>query len=292
MKRQSFYIFLSLVLLIGFGAKAQLPAYKIYNSAGEEVTFQAMATELGKIDVVLFGEYHNNPIHHWLQLEYVKFADSTLKKVKVGAEMFERDNQLVLDEYLNGFTTIEKVKSETKAWPNFKTDYQPVLEYCAENKVSFVATNVPRRYASIVAGKGIAALDSLSKEAKALLHGAKYKVLESDTGYQLMKTQMGGHGMGMSIDNMIAAQALKDFVMAKSIIESREKGEHFIHLNGSFHSQYKAGICSYLNEYAPKLSYAVIAVADSESSDLVFDQEWSKLGDYIIVTPSSMTATH
>jgi hypothetical protein len=43
--------------------------YQIFNSKGKPVSFEKMAAATNNIDLVLFGEFHDNPIAHWLQLE-------------------------------------------------------------------------------------------------------------------------------------------------------------------------------------------------------------------------------
>jgi uncharacterized iron-regulated protein len=102
---------------------------------------------------------HNNSIGHWLQLQVLKeLAEATGKTVIVGAEMFEADAQLVLDEYLQGLIKEDHSKKEGKVWDNYETDYAPIVEFAKENILPFIATNVPRRYANVVAQKWIGSI--------------------------------------------------------------------------------------------------------------------------------------
>ena len=48
---------------------AQKEAYVIFNNKGKEVSYSKLLKEAEKADVILFGEFHDNPIIHWLQLE-------------------------------------------------------------------------------------------------------------------------------------------------------------------------------------------------------------------------------
>jgi uncharacterized iron-regulated protein len=278
-------------LTFSFKGKAQetMDAYKIYSQNGKSASFEEMAKTLAKNDVILFGEMHNNPIDHWLQIELVKYL-ANKHKLTLGAEMFERDDQLVLTEYLLGKIKLDHLKKEAKLWPNYETDYAALVEFAKENEVEFIATNVPRRYASLVSREGPIALDSLSEEAKRFLPQLPLLVDSNDVGYLDMRGMMGGHGHGMNIDYLIAAQALKDYSMASSIAQHMQEDGIFIHFNGSFHSQKFAGINTYLINLKPKTSIGVIASV--ESDDLLFNDEWKELGDFIIVTPSSMTKTH
>ena len=48
------------------------PAYALFDSKGKRVQYGKMLKAAAASDVVLFGEFHNNPIAHWLQLELIK----------------------------------------------------------------------------------------------------------------------------------------------------------------------------------------------------------------------------
>lgn len=272
------------------GVAQELPAYRIYDERGREVDFGVMATQLQKQDIILFGEQHNDPICHWLQLELAKKLSASDKPLVMGAEMFETDDQVVLNEYLAGTITLDHLKKEAKVWPNFDTDYMPLTELAREKGIPFIATNVPRRYASLVARKGPGALDSLNTAAKSFIGALPYIVTENDSGYAEMRRQMGFHGGGMNVDWLIAAQALKDHTMAENILKHHREGAVFLHFNGTFHSQKHSGICHYLEKENAGLKIGVIAAVEGDPME--FDKKWGMLGDYIIVVPPGMCKTH
>ena len=60
-------------------------------------------------------------------------------------EMFERDAQIVLDEYLNDLITEKKFLDDSRPWENYKTDYRPLVEFARVNKLNVIAANAPRR---------------------------------------------------------------------------------------------------------------------------------------------------
>ena len=100
-------------LLMSFNADK--PAYRIYNSGGKEVSFSKMMKSLYEADVILFGESHDNPIAHWLELEVTEDLYSEVRDALIlGAEMFEADNQLLLDEFLSGTIPVEKFEDSVK----------------------------------------------------------------------------------------------------------------------------------------------------------------------------------
>lgn len=265
-------------------------AYKLFDGNGNAVNVTQMLSELEDQEIICFGELHNDPIIHWLQLEVTK-ALSEKRNLMLGAEMFETDDQVVLNEYLMGRIKEDHLKKEAKVWPNYQTDYKPLVEFAKEKKIPFIATNVPRRYASLVSREGISALLELDSQAKQFMPKLPYTVRPNDRGYEEMKSMMGGaHGGGIGMENMIAAQALKDYTMAAMILKNRNKDDLFIHYNGSFHSQYRDGMAGYLLDASPKLKLKVIAAVSADTLD--FLDEYKGLGDYIIITPSNMTKTH
>lgn len=290
MKKYSFTLLATCFAIISISAQ-NAEVYRLYAADGQQVAFSAATEKLAEADLVLFGEQHNNPIDHWLQLELTK-ALHEKKAVVLGAEMFESDVQVVLNEYLSGKIKESHLENEAKIWPNYKTDYAPLVKYAKENQLPFIATNTPRRYASLVSRNGIEALSELSKEAHEFLPKLPYEVTPDDKGYALMRDMMGGgHGMGMNMDYLIAAQALKDYTMAHFIAENLPKDGLFLHFNGTFHSDYRSGIYGYLMDENNKLKVMTISsVEATESMD--WDESWADLGDFILVKPSTMTKTH
>jgi len=159
-----------LVLLLAlpmFSFTSDKPAYQLFDQDGKKVKYDKMLKELLEADILFFGELHTDPIAHWLQLELTKdLYEQKKENLVLGAEMFEADNQLILNEYLDGRYAADKFEAEMRLWNNYQTDYKPLVEFAKENKVPFIATNIPRRYASVVHKKGFEGLEDLSSEAK------------------------------------------------------------------------------------------------------------------------------
>ncbi len=185
-----------LFFLAGFSvitAMAQKPAYGLFREDGKKVKYEKMLEAAEGADIVLFGEYHTNPISHWLQLELTTdLFEAKGEALILGAEMFEADNQLIMDEYLAGQITEAKFEEEARLWKNYKTDYKPLVLIARENGLTFVASNIPRRYANMVFKKGLVSLDSLSDEAKSYIAPLP---LEYDTSLNCYK-QLLGSDMG------------------------------------------------------------------------------------------------
>ena len=122
-------------LLLGITVFSQdVKPYQIYNSKGKRISFEKMIDGLQKSDVVLFGEHHDNSIVHWLQLKVTK---SLAKKraLTLGAEMFESDNQKVLNDYLLGKINQKQLDTLARLWNNYKTDYKPIVDFAKEKQI-------------------------------------------------------------------------------------------------------------------------------------------------------------
>ncbi|RLD31835.1 MAG: iron-regulated protein [Bacteroidetes bacterium] len=282
------------IILIAFSLmamKADKSAYQIYNIKGKKVSYAKLFKQAVEADVVLFGELHNNPICHWLQLELT--ADLFNEKgdqLVLGAEMFERDGQLILDEYIDGEISTRSFESQARLWPNYETDYKPLIEFAKENSIPFIATNIPRRYASIVFGKGFEGLDELGDHAKMFFPPLPIPYDPSLPGYQAMLEMgegMGGHGS----DNFPKAQAIKDASMAYFILENLDEGQVFVHYHGTYHSNNFEGIVWYLNAYRPGLKIMTIGSVEQASLDAL-EEENDSIADFMLVIPESMTKTH
>ena len=216
------------------------PAYVLYDNAGKAITYSQLIKQLEKYDVVFLGEMHNCPITHWLEFEITRSLYHIHKdKLMLGEEMMESDNQLILNEYLQRKISYDRFEEEARLWPNYSTDYSPVVYFAKENKIPFIATNVPRRYANAVKNGGLEVLDSLSDEAKRYIAplpiSFNYDEKESEAAFSMMN-MMGGQKSG---DNykLAQAQAVKDATMGWFIAHNMK--DKFLHINGSYHSDWK-----------------------------------------------------
>jgi uncharacterized iron-regulated protein len=276
-----------LCLLCSLGISAQnKPAYILYNAKGKQIGYDKMLKDLLKQEVVLFGEIHNNPISHWLELKIAQECGEK-RAIRLGAEMFERDNQEPLNHYLNGKLTSKGLDSSARLWKNYKTDYAPLVNYAKEKKLSFVATNVPRKFASMVSKGGFEALNSLQSLEKTWLAPLPITYDANLPGYQKMLTLMGDHAS----PNMAKAQALKDATMAYSILEHMKKDELFIHYHGSYHSEFHEGIMWYLQKSRADMRIATIATVSQKNIQSLLPEHLDK-ADYIICVEEDMTGTY
>ena len=261
-------------------------AYQFFDSKGKRVTYEKVLKASEKTDVVLFGEFHDNSLVHWLQLEFTKDL-AKRKNLVLGAEMLEADNQEAVNRYLKGEINQKGLDTLARLWLNYKTDYKPLVDFAKSKQIDFIATNIPRRYASLVFRKDLVALDSLSLQEKAWIAPLPIAFDINLPGYKSMMGMQGGHAG----EKMPKAQAIKDATMAYFIHKNRKENSVFIHYNGTYHSDNYEGINWYLKKLDDNIK--IITIAMVEQKDLgKLESENNNKANFILVIDEDMTKSY
>nr|WP_229734103.1 ChaN family lipoprotein [Flavobacterium orientale] len=260
--------------------------YQLFDKNGKKTTYEKLLKAATKTEVLLFGEYHDNSIVHWLQLEITKDL-SEKKPLVLGAEMIEADNQIQLNQYLQGDINQKAFDTLARLWSNYKTDYKPLVDFAKEQKIPFVATNIPRRYASMVFKNDFAALDPLTEEEKTWIAPLPIAFDISLPGYQNMLEMMGGHAG----EKMPKAQAIKDATMAHFILQNLKNNSLFIHYHGTYHSDNFEGIYWYLKREKPSLQLVTISTVTQKDISKLEKENYNK-ADFILVIDEDVTKTY
>jgi uncharacterized iron-regulated protein len=286
------YLWLLVIFISATALKSDKPAYTIFNEKGKEANYDKMLEAAKEADIVMFGELHNNPISHWLQLQITEdlFAEKGTDLV-LAAEMFEADNQLILDEYLSGTIQQKNFEDEARLWKNYKTDYKPLVEFAKENDLKFVASNIPRRYASLVNKQGFESLDSLADAAKLFIAPLPPEYDPELPGYKAMLEMMGEMGQGHANPNLPKAQAIKDATMAYFTLANWTPGKMVIHYNGAYHSDNFEGIVWYLRKQNPDLKIFTITTVEQDEIDTL-EEDNTGTANFTICVPTDMTKTY
>jgi uncharacterized iron-regulated protein len=290
MRIRNFLLLLPLLLLtLSFSSSDNFPSYRWYSGDGKKIDLEKIQKEVLKADIVFFGELHNDVQAHWLQLILAQHLfNEKGKNLVMGCEMFESDNQLVLNEFLRGLINEKKLKENARLWDNYATDYAPLINFAKSNKIPVIATNTPRRYASMVFSGGFEALDSLSPAAKAFLPPLP---IVYDTTVNCYKQLLVSNMMGHSSPNLPKAQALKDATMAHFILNNWNPGNLFFHWNGSYHSDRHEGIIWYLKQMRPDLKIYVISTVTQQDIGKLEEEHKGK-ADALLVTDASFPVSH
>ena len=283
MKNITFSIFLFATII---SVAQDKKAYQIFDKKGKKSSYDKVLKASEKTDVVLFGEIHDNSLVHWLQLEFTKDL-AQRKPLVLGAEMLEADNQKQLDQYLKGEINQKQLDSSARLWKNYKTDYKPLVDFAKDKKINFIATNVPRRYASLVFKKDLVALDSLSALEKSWIAPLPIEFDINLPGYKGMMSMQGGHAG----EKMPKAQAIKDATMAYFINKNRKENSIFVHYNGTYHSDNYEGINWYLRKLDADMQIVTIAMVEQKDITKLEAEHYNK-ADFILVIDEDVTKTY
>jgi len=285
--------------------------FVVYAADGGSASLDALLAGLAGEDVLLLGEEHDDVVGHRLQLEVLRrvLADQggfgpmatparagptpsgEARPVILSLEMFERDVQVVLDEYLADQITEDHFLRSARPWDNYERDYRPLVELAKSNGVPIVAANAPRRYVNRASRLGRSSLSELSAEARSWLPPLPYP--EASEAYLAeWNALMGDAAMHMS-GSPLDAQTLWDAAMGEAIAQALERtsdeGGLVVHLAGGFHVENGTGIPEAVAHYRPGTrirSVAVRAVEDPTS----FDASLSDAGDFVVLTRSPAPA--
>lgn len=287
---------LPLILALGTTliAKAQETAssYIIYDvKQQKEVNLKELSATVPAGTVLIFGEQHDDSIAHSLQYQLLQLLQQEWgsKKVLLSMEMFQKDVQYIVDEYLKGLISEKNFIKEARAWNNYN-DYKPMVEYAKNHGIGILAANTPSRYTNMVTTKGLGSLELLSKETKKLY--LPPLPVDTLTGgyYDRFLEAMGGHTIPGF--NLYQSQNVWDATMAHSIAGKSGKYRNGIiyHLCGRFHSDYGEGTAFRLRK-AYDLPVMIISSFYQEDISQTNWADWNKIGDYVIVTKSAKTVS-
>ena len=274
-------------------ATAQIPfsedQIRVFDSKGNPSSIDQIIQAIGENEAVFLGEQHDDAVGHAVQMEIFKRAVekySADRKVALSLEMFERDIQVVVDEYLKGLITEAQFLASSRPWGNYKTDYRPLVELAKSKSMPVIAANAPRRYVNMVSRNGRSSLDGLSKEAKSWLPPLPYA--EPSTEYATkFKALMGPSPEAqMGIDKILASQSLWDAGMSHSVYRflKENKNPLVIHLNGGFHTESRLGTFEHLMKYRPKTKGIVVTLRYEDDFKTFDKAKHSGLGDFIVLT--------
>ena len=263
----------------------------------QDVDFGALVQRLTEADVVFFGENHDDPETHRVEFGLLDAISRSGRPIILSLEMFERDAQPLLNEYLAGRISESDFLAKSRPWDRYVTDYRPMVELAKAKGWPVIASNIPRPMASAVGRKALAALDTLTPLERSWA-ARDIKCPEDAYRARFMET-MRGHGSGGAAPaagdtlptaaavRFYLAQCIKDETMAESIVESRNgrsPNAIVVHYDGAFHSDYRQGTVDRVKRRAPALRLVVITAVPVLDPSLATLADHAGRADYIVFT--------
>ncbi len=274
--------------------------HRIYYSEDKKFSdFETMMTSLATTDVIFVGEQHDDLSTHRFELTILESLARRNRPVIVAMEMFERDTQKYLDNYLKGKISEDEFLKNSRPWGNYASDYRPLVEFAKAKGWRVIASNVPRKYAQQVSRGGLPVLSKLPDKERALI--ARDISAPNDDYFKNFAETMKSHPGAdeekkdkkeMSqeeramVQRIYEAQCVKDDTMAESIADAILNAEEpkplVVHFNGAFHSDYRFGTTMRTIKRLPKARVRVISVVPMEDLDGIKGDDYRKRGDYIL----------
>lgn len=261
--------------------------------------FEAMESDLATADVVFLGEQHDDANTHRLELAVLEGLMRRRVKVVLSLEMFERDAQEPLDHFAMGHTEESEFLKESRPWPEYQTDYKPLVDLAIAHGWPVVAANVPRPIAAEVAKSGFDVLHDKS-DADRRLFAAELKCPTDDEYFQRFTAAMGGghqpqgsaaSDAAKSMERYYMSQCLKDETMAESIATAYTAAAlasaHpvVVHVTGAFHSDYSQGTVVRTQRRLPGKRTAVVSMKPVKDLDnLTPSEDAKRTGQYLLYT--------
>ncbi len=290
-----FLLILTFINLMSFIASAQITDenFRVYDAQGNAATVSQIVEAIGKSDVIFLGENHDDATAHFLQAEIFKKAFEKYgknRKIALSLEMFERDVQTVVDEYLKDLITEKKFLDDSRPWNNYKTDYRPLIEFAKQNSLPVIAANAPRRYVNVVSRSGRETLNLLSPDAKKWLAPLPYSAPSAEYSKKFNALMGDTKSEAHPPSKILEAQALWDATMAFSIAEftKKEKSALVIHLNGSFHTENRLGTAEQFLKLNPQAKITVITMRYEDDFKNFDKSKHENLGDFVVLTDAKV----
>ncbi|KAL0482586.1 hypothetical protein AKO1_014295 [Acrasis kona] len=237
--------------------------------------------------IVFVGEQHDHVLGHKMEFDLLKAfcQESANSRIGLSLEMFERDTQSYVTGYMGLQTTERFFKDFSRPWPNYDTDYRPLVEYIKNSTKNsqVIAANIPRRYASLVANGREHDLSTMPDVEKSYM--AEEIFAPKDQYWELFRENFKEWPIE-KVERYYRAQCIKDDTMAMSIAQFHKscQGEpcKVFSVTGSFHVNYHLGTFQRVKLRLPEQKLLLIVVLPWDETKEINRDEFLKLADVVV----------
>lgn len=239
--------------------------YTIATPQGEPLSVTQLAQALQQADIILVGEWHSHPAAHLLQAQLMAALYQQSPHLTLSMEQFTRDKQAVVNDYLAGNIGEKTLVKDANAWPNYDSDYRPLVEFAKHNKLDVLAANAPKSIVRCVGRQGADYLDKLPTNER--LWAARSLTLAPDDYQQTFIASMH-HGNEAQTKRQFAAQTTWDDTMAETMVDylKLHPQQQIIHVAGRFHTAEGLGTASRIKARNPKLKVMMVTPISDQVS--------------------------
>lgn len=256
-------------------------------AAGSPLTWTALLDRLAKVEVVFLGETHVDDTTHRVELHVLQeLLTRRPGKVVLSMEMFERDVQGVLDDYLQGRIDEPAFLAKARPWSNYRTAYRPLVEAAKAARIPVVAANFPAGLRRRLAQGGKQAIEALPEAERALMPTDIFPASDAywERVERAVRGHMGGGGAGTPEERLYDAQNLWDNAMGDSVAKARalHSDSVVLHVAGGFHTAYRDGTVAQFRRRAADASFATVSIAPAPALHAVRPERDKEVADFLV----------
>ncbi|ENO2183464.1 ChaN family lipoprotein [Vibrio alginolyticus] len=240
--------------------------YQLYTPSGEHIALSKLPIELQQADVILIGEWHTHAGIHRFQTDMLKQLTSYDRSLALSMEQFTRDKQPVVDAYLRGEIGEQYLMKQANAWPNYESDYRPLVEFAKQKNLPVIAANAPKSIVRCIGRQGLDYINKLDDDQRMFIAQA---INTGSSPYKEKFMASMHHGKPEQTEKQFAAQVTWDETMAESIVSYLDDnpGAQIVHVAGKFHTEQGLGTAASILSSNPSLKVVVISPTDNVLSD-------------------------
>ncbi|EGQ9177597.1 hypothetical protein F9H62_05675 [Vibrio alginolyticus] len=240
--------------------------YQLYTPSGEHIALSKLPIELQQADVILIGEWHTHAGVHRFQTDMLKQLTSYDRSLALSMEQFTRDKQPVVDAYLRGEIGEQYLMKQANAWPNYESDYRPLVEFAKQKNLPVIAANAPKSIVRCIGRQGRDYINKLDDDQRTFIAQA---INTGSSPYKEKFMASMHHGKPEQTEKQFAAQVTWDETMAESIVSYLDDnpGAQVVHVAGKFHTEQGLGTAASILSRNPSLKVVVISPTDNVLSD-------------------------
>ncbi|KOF29425.1 ChaN family lipoprotein [Vibrio alginolyticus] len=240
--------------------------YQLYTPSGEHIALSKLPIELQQADVILIGEWHTHAGVHRFQSDMLKQLTSYDRSLALSMEQFTRDKQPVVDAYLRGEIGEQYLMKQANAWPNYESDYRPLVEFAKQKNLPVIAANAPKSIVRCIGRQGLDYINKLDDDQRMFIAQA---INTGSSPYKEKFMASMHHGKPEQTEKQFAAQVTWDETMAESIVSYLDDnpGAQVVHVAGKFHTEQGLGTAASILSRNPSLKVVVISPTDNVLSD-------------------------
>jgi len=259
--------------------------FALYDSQTQQpITLTQLALQLKAVDVIFIGEFHGNHASHLLQAQLQNQLFLQKPKQVLSMEQFNRDQQSIVNQYLDDEVGEAYLINEAPAWENYAASYRPLVSFAKQHFLPVIAANAPADTVRCIGRQGQSYLEKLTESERAMIAQTPFTEV-TDYRQQFMKwIKDSSHFDEAKAEKSYLAQLTRDNTMAESILQalSDYPDHQVIHTNGAFHSNRYLGTAGALKRLRPDLKIKVISPIHIEQNQaLSLTEEAFNQGDFI-----------